>query len=789
MKKLIFIFILFTSITYCQGIKDLIKPLNLTAGRTDSVLVSDLFYSESYSLKFKPGKNIEFSYSPTTNILYLAPKKGFEGFELIEFTLNKEHYVIPCKSEILQEKTFKYTPRQEFKNVNLFGSFNSWNRAELVMTDPDKDGTYEITIPLQPGRYEYKFYLDGKEMVDPDNPELVPNGMGDFNSVITVTPSSTEKAYLHLLSKEEDLVSFYYQRENNLQDTLRKQHVTAMLNNSIIPSEMISVMGNYITVRFDKKDLTPNNILRAVVDQNGLLSNLQTVFLDPRIKPGEKQNNTPYDKIIYSVMIDRFSDGDTTINTPVKHPEIKQPANYQGGDFKGIINKINEGYFDSLGVNTLWITPVNDNTNKAFREYPEPHRYYSGYHGYWPVHPTRVEENFGDMKILKKMVSTAQGKGMKILLDYVANHIHIDHPFWQKNRNWFGKLELPDGKLNLRLWDEQRLTTWFEPYMPSFDYVSSTEALEYMTDNAVWWLQETNIDGFRHDAVKHVPNSFWRRLTEKIKSRLEKDGRKIYQIGETFGGYDLISSYVNNGQLDGQFNFNLYDVAIPVFLTPETSFEVLNLEMSKTFNVYGVNHLMGNIMDSHDKPRFMAYADGDLEPGGAGATEMAWRNPPTVDDPNNYNYLIIYMAYLNSIPGVPIIYYGDEIGKTGAGDPDNRRMMRFGNQLNKHEKGVLDEVRKIVTARSKHTALRYGDFLSLYADENVYVFMRSDLNERILVAVNKSSGAQNIRVQLPEIYGLTTATDIIRNSRYSEITGNLLELNIPSLNYIFLKMD
>jgi cyclomaltodextrinase / maltogenic alpha-amylase / neopullulanase len=788
MKKILFIILLAAGLIYSQGIKDLIKPLNLIAGRTDSVLVSDLFYSDAYFLKFKPGKNIEFSYSLSTNMLYLASKRGFEGLELIEFTLNNESYVIPCKSEILQERTFKYTPRGEFQNVNLFGSFNSWNRAELPMKDPDNDGTYEITIPLQPGRYEYKFYVDGKELIDSNNPERVPNGMGDFNSVITVTPARTEKSYLHLLGIEGNAIKFFYERENN-NDTLNVSDITILLNNNRLSSDRITVDDRYFKVHLGQKDFIPNNILRVVVDQGGFVSNIQTVFLDPDIKPGIKQNKTPYDKIIYSVMIDRFSDGDTSLNNPAKHPEIMKPANYQGGDIKGILNKISEGYFDSLGVNTLWITPVNDNTNKAFREYPEPHRYYSGYHGYWPVHPARVEENFGDMKLLKEMVSSAQRKGMKILLDYVANHVHIDHPFWQQHRDWFGKLELPDGKLNLRLWDEQRLTTWFEPYMPSFDYVSSTEALEYMTDNAVWWLQETNIDGFRHDAVKHVPNSFWRKLTRKVKSRLETGDRKIYQIGETFGGYDLISSYVNNGQLDGQFNFNLYDVAIPVFLTPDASFGVLDLEMKKTFTVYGVNHLMGNIMDSHDKPRFMSYADGDLPLGGAGGSEIAWTNPPKVDNPNSYKYLIIYQAYLNTIPGVPIIYYGDEIGMTGAADPDNRRMMRFGSDVTEEERKVLEEVRRIINTRSRHTALRYGDFLTLYADANTYVYMRSDLNERILIAVNKGITEQNITVTLPEIYQLTAAEDITGTSGKFDIAGNTLQLKIPPVDYIFLELE
>jgi glycosidase len=93
-------------------------------------------------------------------------------------------------------------------------------------------------------------------------------------------------------------------------------------------------------------------------------------------------------------------------------------------------------------------------------------------------------------------------------MDYVAHHVHEEHPLWKEHRDWFGVLDLPGGRKNLRLWDEYRLTTWFEPYMPSFDYTSSKEALETLTDNAVWWLTETNADGFRHDAVKHVRMSF-----------------------------------------------------------------------------------------------------------------------------------------------------------------------------------------------------------------------------------------------------------------------------------------
>jgi len=147
--------------------------------------------------------------------------------------------------------------------------------------------------------------------------------------------------------------------------------------------------------------------------------------------------------------------------------------------------------------------------------------------------------------------------------------------------------------------------------------------------------------------------------------------------------------------------------------------------MQKSFQVFGYNNLMGNIMDSHDKIRYMAYADGDLEMNDGRASDFAWNNPPKVDHPSSYEKLKLHLAYLLTIPGVPIIYYGDEIGMTGASDPDNRRMMRFGEQLNQYEKQTLNDVSKLIHIRKDHPALRYGDFLTLQADENVYTYPKS----------------------------------------------------------------
>jgi glycosidase len=193
-------------------------------------------------------------------------------------------------------------------------------------------------------------------------------------------------------------------------------------------------------------------------------------------------------------------------------------------------------------------------------------------------------------------------------------------------------------------------------------------------------------------------------------------------------------------------------------------------------------------MDSHDKIRYMAYADGDLEMNDGRASNFAWNNPPKVDNPASYEKLKLHLAYLLTIPGVPIIYYGDEIGMTGAADPDNRRMMRFGDQLNQYEKQTLNDVSKLIHIRKDHPALRYGDFQTLQADENVYAYLRSDMNERILTIINKNSNQQNLEYILPGMYKLSKAKDIVSGKEF-EVNNSKVSLNVAGTGYLILKLE
>lgn len=766
--KISIIFIIIFLIS-CQSeiekIKDIIQPIKLVSGKMDSVVISDLFYAEKYNLKFEENENIQITQN--NGKLFLHPKQDFEGMAFIEFKADMNIYSIPVISKKIEYYGFSFKPDKKYEKINLFGSFNGWDRTNLPMTDENGDGVFETEVPLEPGVHQYKFFGDGEEIIDFNNPNKVSNGMGSYNSIRVIEDPNSEKFYLHIdefYSKNpKSTYSFFI--EDELDGELNIDNVFALLDNKKVSADKIKLDNKFINIDFNYDELN-SQTLRVAVTKNGRVSNIQTVKIVDG-KPIDNSTFTWNDGIIYSLMIDRFYDGNSQNSLKVVHDSLSDKANYMGGDLEGVLKKLNEGYFEKLGINVLWISPVYDNPNEAYKEYPAPHRYYSGYHGYWPVSSNTVDEHFGTLENLKEIVSAAHKKGIKVLLDFVSNHVHIEHPYFKEHRNWFGQLELPDGRLNLRFWDEFRLTTWFEPYLPSFDYLGSNEALETMTDVAVWWLNETGADGYRHDAVKHVPNEFWRRLNEKIRTEVaSKRQIPVYQIGETFGSYELISSYVNNGQLNSQFNFNLYDVALSTFIRQNSSFSTLDKEMNKTFSVYGVNNVMGNVMDSHDKNRFMAFADGDLDASQWSAIEEGWNNPPKVDNPENYKKLILYMAYMNTIPGLPVIYYGSEFGMSGASDPDNRRMMRFDEQLSENEKNTLKEVSKIVNIRKEHSALRYGDFYTLQADENIYAYLRSDFNERILIVLNKSTEPQKIKLKMPQILKKNSATDLLSNEKY-----------------------
>lgn len=745
----------------------LLRPLPLVAGEPDTALVADLF-ADTTGLAFRSTPEVAAAYR--SGALVLTPRADFEGLALVPFSQGGEAFALPVRSRVLAERRFTFRPERPAERVHLIGQFNDWSRSATPLTDAN--GVWEATVALDPGRYEYKFTADGEELLDPANETVVPNGLGGFNNVVAVPPRHDAEVALLTLPAEHGVLRFLYLRDGAPAD-VRPGDVVALEGNRALPAGAVSVDGATITVH----PPDPGATVRVAVSRDGQA----TRFASASLGGGFAWR----DAILYQIMVDRFADGDPSNSVPVAHDSVAARANYHGGDLRGVLDKMEAGYFDSLGVNVLWLSPVGENTDRAEREYPPPHRFYTGYHGYWPTHPERVEERFGDMALLRAVVDAAHARGMRVLLDYVANHVHEEHPFFRQHREWFGTLDLPDGRKNLRLWDEHRLTTWFEPYLPSFDYEGSDDALDVMTDNAVWWLRESGADGFRHDAVKHIPSRFWRTLTRKIRSEIDP-GRKAlnepptYQIGETFGSYDLVASYVTPAQLDAQFEFNLYDAAHYAFLDPDAGFDALDAALRRSLDVYGADHVMGTVLDSHDKARFLAFADGDIPRDAPDDKAPGWTTDIRVDDPASYRRAALYLAYLLTTPGVPTVYYGTEIGMTGANDPDNRRPLRFGDDVAPAEGAHFKRVADLVRLRRDLAPLRRGGFLTLHADRDLWAYLRDAPSGTALVVLNKGEAERTLTLDLP--LAATSARDALTGEPLA-LDGGAIRVSVPAVGY------
>jgi len=449
------------------------------------------------------------------------------------------------------------------------------------------------------------------------------------------------------------------------------------------------------------------------------------------------------DAIMYFVMIDRFANGDPANDAPVSG--VESPGNYLGGDFAGVTQKIEEGYFTDLGINTLWITSPLDNADNA-NPGSDGHAY-SGYHGYWPKDLSQPESKLGTEAELKRLVDTAHAHGIQVLIDYVMNHVHAASPVYQQHPDWFwpndngfgGNCVCGSG-CN---WDNDRLRCWFDSFLPDFNF-TNPDARRYSVENAVAWAKRIGIDGFRLDAVKHIETSWLTDLRARISAEVAWD-QKFYMVGETFdGSRDLIKSYVNpDTMLDGQFDFPLRGSVLATILRRDGSMGDLAGFLGSNAGFYGPGSVMSTFLGNHDVPRTIGIAD-DSPMFGAwdGGKDRAWFNKPNA--PSNrspYERLTVAYTLIYALPGIPMIYYGDEVGMPGAGDPDNRRFMQWSGYT-ANQTFLKDRLAGLAKARTQHEALRRGTYQQLGVSTDALVFKMSTAGDTVFVALNRGDGAQ-----------------------------------------------
>ena len=755
----------------------LVSPVTLQQDTTE-IATADYFKSHSLIDSVQAPTGLEAELSSNKSLITITGSVQ-QPLDVLTVWADGYAYDLLMKASSKKKVTITFDPDGDnVSSVKLKGEMNNWNPNAAVL---EKNGdVWETTLLVNRGIYQYVFVVDGNEMPDPDNPNTISNGMGGANSILTVGNPDTEKLYLDTYDQSGPSVYLKTEAPENTIVFWENYQINTIYQDGNVSFEIPS-----------NAQLMERSHLRAwTFDEEGRVSNDVLIPLSNGriIESTEDLNRKDYQNWnMYFVLIDRFKDGNPSNTKKVDDPDIYPKANYYGGDLAGIIQKIEDGYFESIGVNTLWLSPITQNPEGAYGLWDKGGvtTKFSGYHGYWPISSSKVDYRFGTEDEFRELLDVAHVNNISVILDYVANHVHEEHPVYQRNPDWATDLYLPDGTLNIGLWDEQRLTTWFDTFMPTLDF-SRDEVVETMTDSALFWVKEFDLDGFRHDATKHIQLEFWRTLTRKIKDSVTiPTGKQVFQIGETYGSRELVASYINSGMLDSQFDFNMYDSGLNTF-GQGNSFEHLRTQLQESFNYYGYHNLMGYISGNHDKTRFITLTSGEVAWDEDGKL-AGWTRE--IEDPQAFAYdrLSMFHAFNQTIPGIPVTYQGDEYGQPGANDPDNRRWMEFEEEeLNELELRNRNIYRTLTELRNTEMALTYGDFQFHTTTDHTLAYSRAYFDDQAIVVFNKSDQTQEIEIELREEFDYSGLTAQFGND--FRVEDGRLYVTLPSNQFEILTL-
>ncbi|WP_047984440.1 alpha-amylase family glycosyl hydrolase [Ornithinibacillus californiensis] len=406
-----------------------------------------------------------------------------------------------------------------------------------------------------------------------------------------------------------------------------------------------------------------------------------------------EEKDTWEDEMIYFIMTDRFHNGDTSNDYQV---DLNDPRAYHGGDFQGIIEKLD--YIQEMGFTAIWLTPIVKNEPK-------------GYHGYWTEDFYEVEEHFGTLEEFKTLVQEAHERDIKIILDLVVNHTGYQHPWLTDpdKQDWFHEDQ------TILDWDNQEnVENGRLAGLPDLAQ-ENPETRKYLLDMAKWWIEETDIDGYRLDTVKHVPKDFWEQFATEVKSVKED----FFLIGEVWhSDPTYVADYAKTG-IDSFVDYPFFNEATRIFSNADQRIgRYMHGIWERNQTLYENPYILGNFIDNHDNKRF---------------TRLVLENN---EDPATR--LKLALAYMYTAPGIPIVYYGTEIAMDGGEDPDNRHLMEFQD----HE--IISYISTLGEMRQENPALTKGDFVMLVDQIGTSVFSRTYEDEQLLIAINNTVEDQEV---------------------------------------------
>ena len=643
----------------------------------------------------------------------------------------------------------------ESDNVSILGEWD-WNTETELL---EVNGVWTAELELSEGLYCYKFIVDGDYIFDPSNSERSYCD-GIENSLLRVKNHERPQFAAELLNNTL-LIDFIPGSGGGLPDGIPSEITGADWDSSLLQwtFDLSHLSDGKHTIHLECYDVNGNEAYDLLVP----------------FWIGEGSSFEWNDALIYMVMTDRFVNGNTSNDGNTTF--AAHGADWLGGDFAGVTSMIESGYFSELGVNALWLSPFNTAATGTGKASDGVHDV-SAFHGYWPTEARGIEPRLGTDTELKHLVEMAHDSGIRVMMDFVVNHVHEDHSYVQDHPNWFNA-GCQCGTTNCD-WTEHRLDCQFTSYMPDVNWKDRNASEQFISD-ALWWIETFDLDGARVDAVKHVEDLAIRNLVAQINQRFETVGTDYYLKGETAMGwsghsleanqeqYGAINSYMGAEGLDGQADFVLYHAVVDsVFVQGSEDYQHLDYWTNRSQDQYTSGSVMVPYVGSHDVPRLASRAD----TGTSDAYHQWFEDglPGQPGDSDAYNVSLQAYGWLLTTPGAPLLYYGDEYGEYGGADPDNRHMYRNSSTWSTLENNLFEAIQDIGQLRQESVALRRGVYSTVHAEADRLVYAMTHEDETMNIILNRGSEwnwdgfSQNDRVRFGESVYENSILNIPANS-------------------------
>ncbi|MGK9250978.1 glycoside hydrolase family 13 protein [Paenibacillus humicus] len=450
------------------------------------------------------------------------------------------------------------------------------------------------------------------------------------------------------------------------------------------------------------------------------------------------------DAVFYQIFPERFANGDTSNDPEGVLPwgGVPKPDNFFGGDLQGIIDHLD--HLQELGITAIYFNPIFQATTN---------------HKYDTSDYMKVDSHFGTNELLKQLVDACHERGIRVMLDAVFNHSGKEFlPFKDVQKNgekskyadWFHVMEWPIAvKDGLPTYE----TFAFEPLMPKLN-TEHPEVKEYLLGAAKYWIEEIGIDGWRLDVANEVDMHFWRDFRKTIKA-VNPDA---YILGEIF--HDSLP-WLQGDQFDAVMNYPLTKLVVDYAAKGVIDGQVFAHKIGELFASYPVqaNEAAFNLLDSHDTERLLTLCGGSKD-----RMKLA---------------TLLQFVF----PGAPCVYYGDEIGLDGDGDPDCRKCMEWDED--KQDRNLFRHFQQLIAIRKEHRALRSGGtlcFVHAAEGDNLLVIERKDEHNHFLIAVN--SGDEAASALLPVQQGLWT--ELLGGANHAAAAGKL-KIELPAHGFALLR--